>query len=108
MERRTALVNVYGVGGSPLFGAVEDLQHRDTQVLMLYPLDLTAVEERFGNWTTQYGYANYVTAAKLLERGKVAGNHIEMAGRRFTTLVALFEPFPSNELLAFMRMFGGS
>ena len=45
----------------------------------------------------QYGYGNYVTAAKLLERGKVKGNAIEMAGRRFTTLVTLFEPFPSEE-----------
>jgi hypothetical protein len=104
-RRRTALENTYGVGGSALYGAVENLEHRDTQVLMLYPLDLVAVEERFGSWMTQYGYANYVTAAKLLERGKVSGGAIEMAGRRFTTLVALFEPFPSRQLLALMQEF---
>ena len=40
---------------------VQDMQHRDVDVLMLYPLDLVAVEERFGSWMTQYGYANYVT-----------------------------------------------
>ena len=28
-----------------------------------------------------------------------------MAGRRFTTLVTLFEPFPSQKLLAFMQEF---
>ena len=104
-SRRTALESTYGVSGTPLFEAVEDMQHRDTDVLMLYPLDLVAVEERFGSWMTQYGYTNYVTAAKLLERGKVSGNAIEMAGRRFTTLVTLFEPFPSKELLALMQEF---
>ena len=104
--RRSALEETYGVVPSPLlYGAVENLQHRDVDVLMLYPLDLVAVEERFGSWMTQYGYTNYVTAAKLLERGKVSGNAIEMAGRRFTTLVALFEPFPPERLLALMKEF---
>ncbi len=106
--RRTALESTYGVSGEPIFGAVENMQHRDAEVLMLYPLDLVAVEERFGSWMTQYGYANYVTAAKLLERGKISGNTIEMAGRRFTTLVALFEPFPSRKLLAMMQEFAGN
>jgi hypothetical protein len=104
-KRRTALEETYGVQGSPVYAAVEDMQHRDTEVLMLYPLDLVAAEERFGSWMVQYGYANYVTADKLLERGKVNGNAIEMAGRRFTTLVTLFEPFPSRKLLAFMQEF---
>jgi len=104
-RRRMAVVDVYGASGEPHFNIVEDMQHRDSEVLMLYPLDLVAVEERFGSWMTQYGYANYVTAAKLLERGRVSGASIEMAGRRFTTLVALFEPFPSRRLLEMMREF---
>ena len=104
-KRRTALEEAYGVEGSPQYAAVEDMQHRDTGVLMLYPLDLVASDERFGSWMVQYGYGNYVTADKLLERGKVNGNAIEMAGRRFTTLITLFEPFPSEKLLAFMREF---
>ena len=104
-KRRTALEETYGVEGSPVYAAVEDMQHRDTEVLMLYPLDLVAAEERFGSWMVQYGYGNYVTADKLLERAKVKGNAIEMAGRRFTTLVTLFEPFPSQKLLAFMQEF---
>ena len=95
-RRRTSLVNAYGAAGSPLFGLVQDMQHRDVDVLMLYPLDLVAVDERFGSWMTQYGYANLITQAKLLERGKVAGNAIELAGRRFTTLATMFEPFPSQ------------
>ncbi len=104
--RRTALEETYGVVPRPLlYGAVEGLQHRDVNVLMLYPMDLVAAEERFGSWMTQYGYTDYITAAKLLERATVSGNEIEVAGRRFTTLVALFEPFPSNKLLALMKEF---
>jgi hypothetical protein len=104
-HRRSSLVNVYGTAASPPYAMVQDMQHRDVDVLMLYPLDLVAVEERFGSWMTQYGYANLVTQAKLLERGRVsvAGGAIEMAGRRFTTLVATFEPFPSRRLLVMMR-----
>lgn len=104
-RRRDALVSAYGAAGSPLYGMVQEMQHRDVEVLMLYPLDLVAVEERFGSWMTQYGYANYVTPAKLLERGRVVNGAIEMAGRRFTTLVALFEPFPSKRLLGLLRRF---
>jgi hypothetical protein len=104
-RRRASLVNASGAGASLPFALVEDMEHRDVEVLMLYPLDLVAVEERFGSWMTQYGYANYVTAAKLLERGAVRGGAIEMAGRRFTTLVALFEPFPPARLLELMSEF---
>lgn len=104
-ERRTALASVYGASGSPLFGLVQDMQHRDVDVLFLYPIDLVAVEERFGSWMTQYGYCNLVTAAKLLERGEAVNGAIEMAGRRFTTLVATFEPFPSQRLLDLMQRF---
>jgi hypothetical protein len=100
--RRDMLAACFGVATSH-YGVVEDLQHRDVDVLMLYPLDLTAVEEKFGSWMTQYAYANYVTQAKLLERGRVVGGAIEMAGRRFTTLATTFEPYPSKKLLEMMR-----
>ncbi len=101
-QRRTSLVSTYGAAGHPYWTAVQEAQHRDVDVLMLYPLDLVAVDERFGSWMTQYGYANYITRAKLLERGTVRQGAIELAGRRFTTLVALFEPFPTRELLDMM------
>lgn len=104
-QRRSAVAAAFGVAAGH-YGAVQDMQHRDVDVLMLYPLDLTAVEERFGSWMTQYPYANYVTQAKLLEQGKVAGGLIELAGRRFTTLAATFEPFPSQRLLDMMRELG--
>jgi hypothetical protein len=104
-HRRMALVDAYGAAAEPQFMMVENAQHRDVDVLMLYPMDLVAVEERFGSWMTQYGYANLVTQEKLLERGAVNGKTIEMAGRRFTTLVTLFEPFPSRKLLDMMQQF---
>src|SRR5262249_42886655 len=94
--------------GSPLYGLVQEMQHRDVDALMLYPLDLVAVEERFGSWMTQYGYADLITQAKLLERGRVAQGAIEVAGRRFTTLVATFEPFPSPKLLERMQELAAS
>lgn len=102
-RRRSSLVNTFGAAGSPLYGMTQDMEHRDVSVLMLYPMDLVAVEERFGSWMTQYGYANLVTQAKLLERGIVKNGAIEMGGRRFTTLVATFEPFASKRLLSLMR-----
>ncbi|MFH1744260.1 MAG: hypothetical protein ABIH23_35105 [bacterium] len=102
-RRRTAVQDAFGASTSPLFSAVQEMQHRDVDVLMLYPLDLVAVEERFGSWMNQYAYANYVTQAKFLERAKVVDGAVEMAGRRFTTLVATFEPFPHKRLLEMMR-----
>ncbi|MCE5218550.1 hypothetical protein LLH03_16125, partial [bacterium] len=102
--RRGLLAGVYGTAGGYL-GMVQETQHRDVDVLMLYPMDLVAVDERFGSWMTQYGYANLITADKLLERGKVEGKAVVVAGRRFTTLVATFEPFPSRRLLDLMREF---
>ncbi len=101
--RRTNIVNTFGTAGSPLFGMVQDMQHREVEVLMLYPLDLVAVEERFGSWMTQYGYADMMTQAKLLERGKVVNGAIELGGRRYTTLVTVFEPFPRKGLLSLMK-----
>lgn len=103
--RRTALVSAYGTGAPAVFGAVQDMEHRAVDVLMLYPIDLVAVEERFGSGMTQYGYANLVPANRLLERARVVDGGLEMAGRRYTTLAATFEPFPSRKLLDFMRDF---
>jgi len=103
-RRHQAVCDAFGASASPWFQAVQDSQHRDTDVLMLYPLSLVACEERFGSWMVQYGYANYVTPRKLLERGRVTDDgKIEMAGRRFGTLAVLFEPLPPVELLPFME-----
>jgi hypothetical protein len=63
-------------------------------------MNLVAVEERFGSWLTQYGYCNYITAEKLLELGAVSEKgEIHIKGKRYSTLVALFEPLPNKGLL---------
>lgn len=104
LERHHLAERVFGAsGGTDLAAPATGLEHRDVSVLMLYPIDLVATDDRFGSWMTQYGYANWVTQAKLLERGKVSAGAIELGGRRFTTLAATFEPFPSQKLLALMR-----
>ena len=104
-KRRTSLVNTYGAAGSPLYGMIQGMEHRDVSVLMLYPIDLVAVEERFGSWMAQYGYANLITQDKLLEQGRVKNGGVEVGGRRFTTLVTTFEPFPSTALLTLLDEF---
>ena len=86
---------------------VQNFEHREVDVLMLYPIDLVAVEERFGSWMNQYGYANMITQQKLLEMGTVNNGGIDIAGRRYTTLVATFEPFPSPKLLEMMKTMVG-
>lgn len=103
-HRRSLLAQVYGTAGG-YTGMVQGMEHRDVDVLMLYPMDLVAVDERFGSWMAQYGYANLITADKLLELGKIAGDGLEVGGRRFTTLVATFEPFPSRKLLDLMKQY---
>jgi hypothetical protein len=109
VRRHQAVCDAFGASASPAFQAVQDSQHRDTDVLMLYPLSLVACEERFGSWMVQYGYANYVTPRKLLEHGRVgADGQIEMAGRKFGTLAVLFEPLPPAGLLDFLEKFASN
>jgi hypothetical protein len=85
---------------------VQEFQHRDTDVLLLYPLELNYVQERFGSWMVQYGYGNYITEEKLLEHGCLTEDgRIEVIGRRYRGLVVLFEPFVKKETLAFLNIF---
>ena len=78
--------------------------HRDVDVLILYPMNLVAVEERFGSWITQYGYANFITAEKLLELGKINANgKLQIKDRQYNTLVTLFEPLPQVGILELMN-----
>ncbi len=104
LRRHQAVCDAFGAAARPCFQAVQDSQHRDIEVLMLYPQSLVACEERFGSWMVQYGYANYVTPRPLLQRGRVtADGQVEMAGRRFGAVVVLFEPLPAPGLLDFLE-----
>jgi hypothetical protein len=106
LRRHQAVCDAFGASANPWFQAVQDSQHRDTDVLMLYPISLVACEERFGSWMVEYGYANYVTPQRLLQHGRVGPNGtIEMAGRKFGTVAVLFEPLPPAGLLEFLEQF---
>ncbi|MDX9755752.1 MAG: hypothetical protein RBU29_17440, partial [bacterium] len=98
-QRRMNLVSAAGACGAAPFTLVQDSQHRDTDVLTLYPIDLVSVDEGFGSWMTQYAYCNYITQDKLLEKATVKDGILALAGRAFTTLTIAFEPFPDPALL---------
>ncbi len=102
-ERIHSIVSAYGANAMPTIKSITENVHRDVDVLMLYPMNLVAFEERFGSWMVQYGYTNYITAEKLLEMGQVREDgKIHIAGRTFTTLIALFENLPQPGLLEMM------
>jgi hypothetical protein len=103
-ERKTAINDAYGGRiRSQSLKKITGAVHRDVDVLILYPMNLVAVEERFGSWITQYGYANFITAEKLLELGTVNDHgEIEIKEKKYTSLVALFEPLPQKGLLDMM------
>ncbi len=105
-ERMEAVSAVFGAGGHPIFRSVADYAPRKIEVLFLYPQDLVAVEERFGSWMTQYGYANYITAEKLVEYGRVTDNgELAVKSSRYRALCVLYEPFPNDGLLTLLRNF---
>ncbi len=80
--------------------------HRDVEALILYPMNLVAVEERFGSWMTQYAYTNYLTADKLLEMGDITNDgYLKVGEKKYKTLVAIFEPLPTKGLLDMMDTF---
>ena len=63
-------------------------------------MNLVAAEERFGSWMAQYGYANYLTADKLLAMGEVtADGKIKVGDKTYGTLVAMVEVLPEKGLL---------
>jgi hypothetical protein len=101
--------SAFGADATPTIDAITGHVHRDVDVLVLYPMNLVAAEERFGSWMTQYAYCNYITAEKLLEVGKITPDgKINIEGRTFSTLVTLFEVVPAAGLLNFMSDFNNA
>jgi hypothetical protein len=111
-ERMLAVSQVFGALGHSVFRSVEDYATRKIEVLFVYPQDLVAVEERFGSWMVQYGYANLITAEKLVQYGQVAGNgRLAVKGSQYRAVCVLYEPFPGDGLFALLKDFahqGGS
>ena len=104
-ERNLAIYSAYGAANAfPAVAQMTGRVHRDVDVLMLYPMNLVASEERFGSWMTQYGYCNYLTTEKVMEIGELSPEgKLLIAGREFSTIVALFEPYPDPGLLDLME-----
>lgn len=106
VARRKAAIND-AFGGAPRSKSIDVITghiHRDVDVLILYPMNLVAAEERFGSWITQYGYANYITAEKLLEYATITENgELQIKDKKYTTLVTLFEPLPNKGVLDLMN-----
>ena len=79
---------------------------RLSDVLTLCPMDLNFVEERFGNWMSQYGYTDYITEQKLLEH--VAwpdGPVLQVKNRKYRALVVTFSPMMSEKTLELIHEF---
>ena len=104
-RRRSNLVDAFGASSEPFFAAVQDMQHREVDVLTLYPIDLAAVDQHFGSWMTQYAYTNYITQSKLIEMGDVKDGKIHIAGCNYSTLFVAFEPFPTKKMMAMIKTF---
>ncbi len=103
-RRKGAVNDAYG--GAPRSRTIDLITghvHRDVDVLVLYPMNLVAVEERFGSWVTQYGYCNFITSEKLLELAAInEKGEILIKDKKYTTLVSLFEPLPNKGVLDLM------
>lgn len=104
-ERKAAINDAYGGRTkSKSMDLITEKVHRDVDVLILYPMNLVATEERFGSWMAQYGYANFITAEKLVELGKINANgKLQIKEKEYTTLVTLFEPLPQVGVLNLMN-----
>lgn len=103
-ERKGAINDAYGgQTKSRSMQFITGKVHRDVDVLILYPMNLVAAEERFGSWMVQYGYANFITAEKLLELGTINENgKLQVKDREYSSLVTLYEPLPQAGVLDLM------
>ncbi len=100
------LNEAYGAQPGHAMRLLTDYVHRDVDVLAVYPMNLVAVEERFGSWMTQYGYCNYLTSEKLVSMGQVTGDgKLRVAAKEYGTLMVMFEPLPSQGLLSLLDRF---
>jgi hypothetical protein len=105
-ERMIAVSEAFGVQGHPAFRSVQDYAPRQIEALFVYPQDLVAVEERFGSWMVQYGYANLITAEKLVEHGAVTEDgQLAIKGARYRAVCVLYEPFVEERFLELLHAF---
>ncbi len=103
---KNTINEAYGASPGAQMSLLTGRVHRDVEVLMIYPMNLVAVEERFGSWMTQYGYSNYLTSEKLVEMGSVnPDGTMQVAAKQYGTIAVMFEPLPSKGLLKLLSDF---
>jgi len=103
---KNTLNEAYGAQPGKAMNLMTDYVHRDIDVLAVYPMNLVAVEERFGSWMTQYGYCNYLTSDKLVEMGDVNDEgKMQVAAKEYGTVMVMFEPLPQKGLLDLLEKF---
>lgn len=103
---KEALNEAYGCRPSKPMQMMTGGVHRDIEVLIAYPMNLVAADQRFGSWMTQYGYANYLTSEKICELATVtADGRLKVKDKEYNTLVVMFEPLPSEKFLALLERF---
>ncbi|MDD4190106.1 MAG: hypothetical protein PHI28_02155 [Mangrovibacterium sp.] len=106
LGRRMAINHAFGAQPPRDISMITGGVHRDVEVLALYPMSLVATEERFGSWMTQYGYANYLSAEKLVQMGKLQDDGtLAVKDKKYGTVVVLFEPLPEKGLLDLLAQF---
>jgi hypothetical protein len=104
--RRMAINNAFGCAPPSDYRLLTDNVIRDVDVLMLYPMSLVAVDQRFGSWMTQYAYGNYLTSDMLLKMGTVTSDgHMKVAAKQYGTIAVMFEPLPDPGLIEMLQKF---
>lgn len=106
LERKMAINYAFGCQPPHDIQMVTGNVIRDIEVLILYPMDLVSVNQRFGSWMVQYGYANYLTSDQLLKLGSITSDgHIRVCEKQYGTIVVPFQPLPESGLLSLLHQF---
>ena len=105
-ERRMAINYAFGCQPPFHYQMVTGNVIRDIEVLMIYPMDLVAMNPSFGSWMTQYGYANYLTSDQLMKLGTLTQDgHMQVCQKQYGTIVVPFAPLPDEGLIQKLRSF---
>ena len=106
-RRFHALATAYGAGGGQNAWANEG-RMRVCETLVIYPKDLLYCNERFGSWTVQYGYANYITADKFESETKIENGRLYAGNSSYGAVVVAFEPFAGEAFIKKLGEFAAS
>ncbi|MCL2814196.1 MAG: hypothetical protein FWD23_06325 [Oscillospiraceae bacterium] len=106
-RRFSALSAAYGAGGGQN-AWVNEGRMRICETLIIYPKDLLYCNERFGSWTLQYGYANYITADKFESEARIEAGRVYAGNASYGAVVVAFEPFAGGSFIKKLGEFAES